>query len=85
MLVCWGVTTLHLLVGAGSNIKHHPGCRMPLCWPTVLQVHFATMSRKKFLSVRAVRPWQRLLRKIVDVPPPEVFRARLDGVLSSLF
>jgi len=31
-----------------------------------------------------VRLWNRLLRKAVDFPSLEVFKARLDGALSSL-
>lgn len=68
----------------GSRVKHASGCRMHLCWPTVLRVHFATMNRKKLFSLRAVRPWHRLLRKAVHAPTPAVLRARLDGVLSNL-
>ncbi|KFQ23023.1 hypothetical protein N332_11880, partial [Mesitornis unicolor] len=40
--------------------------------------------RKKFFTVRVVRHWHRLPREVVDAPSLEVFRARLDRVLSSL-
>ena len=40
--------------------------------------------RKKFFSVRVVRPWHRLPREAVAAPSLEVFKARLDGALSSL-
>ena len=40
--------------------------------------------RKKFLTVRVVRHWNRLPREAVDVPSLEVFEARLDGALSNL-
>ncbi|KFW87077.1 hypothetical protein N305_09091, partial [Manacus vitellinus] len=40
--------------------------------------------RKKFFTVRVVRHWQRLHREAVDVPSLQVFKARLDGALSSL-
>ncbi|KFP06248.1 hypothetical protein N300_03042, partial [Calypte anna] len=39
--------------------------------------------RKKFFSVNVVRPWHRLPREAVDAPSLEVFKARLDGALSS--
>lgn len=83
--MCWrfGVWDSPAYAG-GSRVKHHPGCRMHLCWPTVLRVHLATMNRKKFFSVSLVRPWHRLFRKVVDGTPPAVFRVRLDGVQSNL-
>ena len=40
--------------------------------------------RKKFLNMRVVRHRNRLLREAVAAPSVEVFRARLDGVLSTL-
>ncbi|KFO98435.1 hypothetical protein N300_11071, partial [Calypte anna] len=40
--------------------------------------------RKKFFRVRVVRHWHRLPREVVDAPSLEVFKARLDGALSSL-
>jgi len=39
---------------------------------------------KKFFAMRVVRHWHRLLREAVAAPSVEVFRARLDGVLSTL-
>ena len=39
---------------------------------------------KKFFTQRVVRHWHRLPREAVDAPSLEVFKARLDGVLSSL-
>ncbi|KFU84815.1 hypothetical protein M959_04907, partial [Chaetura pelagica] len=40
--------------------------------------------RKKFFTVRVVRHWNRLSRDAVDASSLEVFKARLDGALSSL-
>ncbi|KFW65437.1 hypothetical protein AS28_10548, partial [Pygoscelis adeliae] len=40
--------------------------------------------RKKFLTVRVVRHWNRLPREVVDAPSLEVFKARLDGALRNL-
>ncbi|GAB0181403.1 mitochondrial enolase superfamily member 1 [Grus japonensis] len=40
--------------------------------------------RKKFLTVRVVRHWNRLPREVVDAPSLEVFKARLDGALGNL-
>jgi len=40
--------------------------------------------RKKFFTVRVVRPWPRLAREAVAAPSLAVFKARLDGALSTL-
>jgi len=40
--------------------------------------------RKKFFTVRVVKHWHRLPRKAVVACSLEVFKARLDGALSSL-
>jgi len=40
--------------------------------------------RKKFLTVRVVRHWHRLPREAMDALTLEVFKARLDGALSTL-
>ncbi|KFO86508.1 hypothetical protein N320_01855, partial [Buceros rhinoceros silvestris] len=40
--------------------------------------------RKRFVTVRVVRHWNRLPRKVVDAPSLEVFKVRLDGALSNL-
>jgi len=40
--------------------------------------------RKKFFTLEVVRHWHRLPREAVDAPSLEVFKARLDGALSSL-
>ncbi|KFV09115.1 hypothetical protein N340_03189, partial [Tauraco erythrolophus] len=40
--------------------------------------------RKKFFTQRVVRHWNRLPREVVDAPPLEVFKARLDETLGNL-
>jgi len=40
--------------------------------------------RKKFFTMRVVRPWPRLPREAVAAPSLEVFKARLDEALSNL-
>ncbi|KFO60062.1 hypothetical protein N302_10787, partial [Corvus brachyrhynchos] len=40
--------------------------------------------RRKIFTVRVARHWHRLPREAVDVPSLEVFKARLDGALSTL-
>ncbi|KFQ93099.1 hypothetical protein Y956_06824, partial [Nipponia nippon] len=39
---------------------------------------------KKFFTMRVVRHWNRLPREKLWAPSLEVFKARLDGALSSL-
>ena len=40
--------------------------------------------RKKFFTMRVVRHWNRFPREAVGAPSLAVFKARLDGTLSSL-
>ncbi|KFQ78713.1 hypothetical protein N335_03658, partial [Phaethon lepturus] len=40
--------------------------------------------RKKFLTMRVVKHWQRLPRAVVDASCLETFRVRLDGDLSNV-
>ena len=39
--------------------------------------------RKKFFTMKVVKHWNRLPREVMDAPSPTVFKARLDGALSS--
>ncbi|KFQ32429.1 hypothetical protein N332_04894, partial [Mesitornis unicolor] len=45
---------------------------------------FRLGNRNKFFTVSVVSHWHRLPREVVDAPSLEVFKARLDGALSSL-
>jgi len=40
--------------------------------------------RRKFFTMRVVRPWHRLPREAAAAPSLAVFKARLDGALSNL-
>jgi len=40
--------------------------------------------KKKFFTMRVVKHWNGLPREVVEAPPPETFKARLDGALSNL-
>ncbi|KFQ76243.1 hypothetical protein N337_10077, partial [Phoenicopterus ruber ruber] len=45
---------------------------------------FRLDTRKKFLTLRVVRHWNRLPKEVLDAPSLEVLEARLDGALSNL-
>ncbi|KFV50294.1 hypothetical protein N341_01975, partial [Tyto alba] len=40
--------------------------------------------RKKFITMKMVKHWNRLPREVVDAPSLKTFKARLDGALSYL-
>ena len=40
--------------------------------------------RKKFFTIRVVKHWNRLSREVLEAPPLETFKARLDDALSNL-
>jgi len=42
---------------------------------------FRLVIRKKFFTLRVVKPWHRLPREVVAAPSLETFKARLDGRL----
>ncbi|KFP22069.1 hypothetical protein Z169_14251, partial [Egretta garzetta] len=48
------------------------------------QGRFRLDIRKKFFTMRVVKQWNRLPRKVVEAPSLETFKARLDGALSNL-
>jgi len=50
----------------------------------VKERRFSLDTRKKFFTLRVVKPWQRLPREVGDAPSLETFKARLDGALSTL-
>ncbi|KFP41616.1 hypothetical protein N324_03316, partial [Chlamydotis macqueenii] len=45
---------------------------------------FRLDKRKKVVTMRVVKHWNRLPREVVDAPSLETFKARLDGALSNL-
>jgi len=45
---------------------------------------FRLDKRKKFFTLRVARHWHRLPREAVAAPSLAVFKARLDGTLSTL-
>ncbi|KFP15766.1 hypothetical protein Z169_16254, partial [Egretta garzetta] len=48
------------------------------------QGRFRLDIRKKFFTMRVMKPWNRLPREVVEAPSLEAFKARLDGALSNL-
>lgn len=44
---------------------------------------FRLDKRKKCFTVREVRQWNRLPRKVVDALPLEIFQVRLEGALGT--
>jgi len=61
-----------VVIGQGGNCSKLKGGR------------FRLEIRKKFFTVRVVKHWNRLPREAVAAPSLAVFKARLNGALSSL-
>ena len=40
--------------------------------------------RKKFFTIRVMKHWNRLPREVVEAPPLETVKVRLDGALSDV-
>jgi len=60
---------VHFLYGNGSKLK---------------EGRFRLDIRKRFFTVRVVKHWHRLPREAVAAPSLAVFKARMDGALSTL-
>ena len=66
-----------LLTRTCSDRRRWNGCKLK-------EGRFRLDRRKKFFTMRVIRHWNRLPREAVDAPSLEVFKARLDQVLSNL-
>lgn len=55
------ISEVHVAIGQGLKLK---------------ETRFKLNIRKKFFSVRVVRDWKKLPRKVVDAPSLEVFKGQ---------
>jgi len=63
-----------------GSVEDHASCDKPTCFEGRLRLDL----RKKFFTVKVVRPWHRLPREAVAAPSLAVFKARLDRAGSIL-
>ncbi|KFP15501.1 hypothetical protein Z169_02539, partial [Egretta garzetta] len=87
----WGdlITAFQYLKGAyrkdGDNLFSRAGCdRTRDNGFKLKQGRFRLYVRKKFLTMRVVKHWNRLPREVVEAPSLERFKTRLGGALNNL-
>jgi len=83
------VAAFHYLKGAyrkdGENIFSRACCdRTRSNGFKLREGRFGLDVRKKFFTMRVVKPWNRLPGQVVEAPSLETFKARLDRALSNL-